>query len=48
MPSFKLIEIENKFGLISKSNDILELGAAPGGWSQVICEFNNKAIIPFL
>ena len=40
--AYKLIEIENKFHIIPKSNNILELGAAPGGWSQVALEINPK------
>ena len=43
--AFKLIEIENKFHFIVKSKNILELGSSPGGWSQVICKFNNRSII---
>ena len=43
--AFKLIEIEKKFKLISKSENILELGSSPGGWSQVICEFNKSSLI---
>ena len=31
--------------MISNSNSILELGSAPGGWSQVIHEVNNNAIV---
>lgn len=40
--AYKLIEIENKFQFIINSNKILELGAAPGGWSQVALEINPK------
>ncbi len=43
--SFKLIEIEKKYRLISKSNNILEIGSSPGGWSQVLIEFNPTAKI---
>ena len=43
--AFKLIEIENKFKLINDSKNILELGASPGSWSQVIINLNSKAII---
>jgi len=43
--AFKLIEIEEKFKLISKSIKILELGSSPGGWSQVICNYNKHATI---
>ena len=40
--AYKLIEIENKFHIITNSNNILELGAAPGGWTQVALEINPK------
>ena len=43
--AFKLIEIESKFKLINNSKNILELGASPGSWSQVIINLNSKAII---
>ena len=43
--AFKLIEIENKFKLINNSKNILELGASPRSWSQVIINLNSKAII---
>ena len=31
--------------IITNSKLILELGSSPGGWSQVICNLNNKASI---
>ena len=34
--AFKLLEIEQKFSLIKNSQEILELGSSPGGWTQVI------------
>ena len=40
--AYKLLEIENKFHFIANSKKILELGAAPGGWSQVALELNPK------
>lgn len=40
--AFKIIEIEDKYKLIKKANNILELGSAPGGWSQAIIEINPK------
>ena len=43
--AFKLIQIENKYKLIVKSKNILELGSSPGGWSQVICELNKRSKI---
>ena len=39
--AFKLIQIENKYQLITKSKNVLEIGSAPGGWSQVICQINK-------
>jgi 23S rRNA (uridine2552-2'-O)-methyltransferase len=33
--SFKLIELDERFHLIRKGARVLDLGAAPGGWSQV-------------
>tara|TARA_B110000014_G_C19823373_1_gene427162 strand:+ start:29 stop:619 length:591 start_codon:yes stop_codon:yes gene_type:complete len=41
--AYKLFEIDNKYSLISKAKNILELGSAPGGWSQAIFEKNNNA-----
>jgi 23S rRNA (uridine2552-2'-O)-methyltransferase len=40
--AFKLIEIDDKFGLIKKARTILDLGAAPGGWSQAAVERMHK------
>ena len=40
--AFKLEEIEQKFKLIEKSKEILELGSAPGGWTQVILNINSN------
>ncbi len=36
--SYKLLQIDKKYQLIAKSDLILELGSAPGGWSQVIAK----------
>jgi len=40
--AYKLKEIDNKFKLIKDSKRLLEIGAAPGGWSQVALEINPK------
>ena len=40
--AYKLIEIDNKFNILKKSDMIFEFGAAPGGWSQVSLEINPK------
>ncbi|MFT2089700.1 23S rRNA (uridine(2552)-2'-O)-methyltransferase RlmE [uncultured Paraglaciecola sp.] len=34
--SYKLIEINNKDKLFKSGDSVMDLGAAPGGWSQVI------------
>jgi 23S rRNA (uridine2552-2'-O)-methyltransferase len=33
--AFKLIELDDKYTLIKKGARVIDLGAAPGGWSQV-------------
>lgn len=33
--AYKLLEIDEKFGLLQPGMNVLDLGAAPGGWSQV-------------
>ena len=35
---YKLIELDKKDRLISRGDHVLELGAAPGGWTQYIAE----------
>src|SRR3972149_546017 len=36
--AFKLIEIDNKHRLLKPGMVVLDLGAAPGGWSQIAAE----------
>ena len=43
--SFKLEEIEQKYKIIEHSREILELGSSPGGWTQVILNYNSKTNI---
>lgn len=34
--AYKLIELDDKFGLIRGAKRVVDLGIAPGGWSQVV------------
>ena len=43
--AFKLEEIEQKYKIIEHSREILELGSSPGGWTQVILNYNRKTNI---
>ncbi len=43
--SFKLIELNEKFNFIKKNSDLLDLGAFPGGWSQVASKIITKGKI---
>ena len=43
--AFKLEEIEKKYNIIENSKEILELGSSPGGWTQVILNYNPKTNI---
>ena len=36
--AFKLIEIDDKYHLLKKGARVVDLGAAPGGWSQVAAQ----------
>ena len=40
--AFKLIEINKKFKFLKNDLNILDLGSAPGGWSQVCSEINKN------
>jgi 23S rRNA (uridine2552-2'-O)-methyltransferase len=39
--AFKILEIDDKFKIFKPGQCILDLGAAPGGWSQVIANIVN-------
>jgi 23S rRNA (uridine2552-2'-O)-methyltransferase len=34
--AYKLLELDERFGLLKGSRRVLDLGIAPGGWSQVV------------
>ena len=40
--AFKLLEIQEKFKIISNNTTIIDLGSAPGGWSQIITDTLSK------
>ncbi|CAN1596176.1 FtsJ 23S rRNA methylase [Candidatus Pelagibacterales bacterium] len=40
--AFKLLEINKKFKFLKNNLNILDLGSAPGGWSQVCSEINKN------
>lgn len=45
--SFKLLQINNKFSIFRKDQTIIDLGASPGGWTQVASHLvggNGKVI----
>ncbi|MEE4349882.1 MAG: RlmE family RNA methyltransferase [Pacificimonas sp.] len=43
--AFKLKELDEKFGLLRGKRAVVDLGAAPGGWLQVVREDAPKAAV---
>ena len=41
--AFKILELNNKFEFLSPGVRVLDLGCAPGGWSQIAAEKTNSA-----
>ena len=41
--AYKLIQIQKEFNLIQPGDTLLELGSAPGGWSQVASKILNDS-----
>ena len=40
--AYKLIEINKKFKIINENSRVIDLGASPGGWTQVVAQLQNK------
>jgi 23S rRNA (uridine2552-2'-O)-methyltransferase len=43
--AYKLIELDERFGFIKGSQRVVDLGIAPGGWSQVVRKAVPKAAV---
>ena len=43
--AYKLIELDEKYGLIKGATRVVDLGIAPGGWSQVVRQRNPRAAV---
>ena len=43
--AFKLLELDDKFQLIQKGVRVLDLGAAPGGWTQVAVKRGAASVL---
>ena len=43
--AYKLIELDEKFGLLKGVSRVVDLGIAPGGWSQVVRKLAPRASI---
>ncbi len=41
--AFKLIELDEKFGLIRGAKRVVDLGIAPGGWAQIVRKLAPRA-----
>ncbi|AVP87051.1 ribosomal RNA large subunit methyltransferase E [Candidatus Phycorickettsia trachydisci] len=39
--AYKLLQIHEKFQIFKKGNITIDLGAAPGGWSQIAAKLSN-------
>lgn len=43
--AYKLIELDERFGLVRSAKRVVDLGIAPGGWSQVVRKRAPKAAV---
>ena len=43
--AYKLVELDDRFGLVRGAARVVDLGIAPGGWSQVVRKRASKAAV---
>ena len=43
--AYKLIELDEKFAVLKGATRVIDLGVAPGGWSQVLRKLRPKAAV---
>lgn len=43
--AYKLMELDDKFGLVKGSRRVVDLGVAPGGWTQVVRQRSPQAAV---
>src|SRR5919205_3192522 len=43
--AYKLLELDEKFGFLAGVKRVVDLGIAPGGWSQVVRKRSPKAAV---
>ncbi|MFD1951956.1 RlmE family RNA methyltransferase [Sphingomonas arantia] len=43
--AYKLIELDERFGLLRGADRVIDLGIAPGGWAQVVRKVRPKATV---
>ena len=43
--AYKLVELDDKFGLVKGSRRVVDLGVAPGGWTQVVRQRSPQAAV---
>jgi 23S rRNA (uridine2552-2'-O)-methyltransferase len=41
--AFKLLEIDDKYKILQPGQLVVDIGAAPGSWTQVACQRTNAA-----